>query len=220
MIKRISIILICLMATPMAILAQNTWDGGSSIPSFTSNGNVGIGTTSPGSALTIKRLTSSFMHLQYDDGGTYPRLYLEATSTGFSWRTHYGSSPIDLNFATPYTAHALVVKPSGNIGIGTNTPGYRLDICGTARAKEVIVETGWCDFVFADDYHLRPLSEVEAYIDEHHHLPEIPPASEVEDNGLKLAEMNKKMMLKIEELTLYVIELQKELDTLKEEVKN
>ena len=72
--------------------------------------------------------------------------------------------------------------------------------------------TGWPDYVFAEDYELPTLGEIEAYINTHKHLPEIPSAQEVEENGLTLGEMNALLLKKIEELTLHTIEQEKALD--------
>lgn len=86
-----------------------------------------------------------------------------------------------------------------------------LDINGTIRAQEVKVEaTGWADFVFSKDYKLPDLSEVENHIKEHNRLPEIPSEQEVKENGVDLGDMQVKLLKKIEELTLYVIDLKKE----------
>ncbi|MFR9165127.1 MAG: hypothetical protein ACLVKO_02435 [Dysgonomonas sp.] len=101
---------------------------------------------------------------------------------------------------------SMVVTASGKVGIGVENPQNTLDVNGTIRAKEVRVETGWADFVFDKDYKLPALSEVKAHIDEHKHLPGIPSATEVQENGVGLADMTTKMMQKIEELTLYVIQ--------------
>lgn len=114
--------------------------------------------------------------------------------------------------------YLLFVRTDGNVGIGTATPDHKLDVCGTIRSKEVFVEVGWCDYVFDEKYKLKPLYEVEDYIKKNHHLPGVAPATEIESNGLKLAEMSAKHMEKIEELTLYIIEQQKQLDALKKEM--
>lgn len=99
---------------------------------------------------------------------------------------------------------------SGKVGINTPDPGvYNLAVNGNIRAKEIKVETGWADFVFAKDYPLPTLLETEKHIKEKGHLPGIPSAAEVEKNGIELGDMNKKLLQKIEELTLYLIEQNK-----------
>ena len=77
--------------------------------------------------------------------------------------------------------------------------------------------TGWPDYVFGDTYRLMTLEETEQYIRDNGHLPDVPSAAEVEEEGLSLGEMNKVLMQKVEELTLHVIELQKQIDELKRE---
>jgi len=93
-----------------------------------------------------------------------------------------------------------------------------LDVNGTIRAKEIKVETGWSDFVFADNYKLMPLNDLEKHIKANKSLPGIPTEKEVLENGVELGEMQSKLLEKIEELTLYVIELKKENEELKERI--
>ena len=94
----------------------------------------------------------------------------------------------------------------GNVGIGTTNPTHKLAVNGTIKAKEVLVETtGWPDYVFADNYALCPLSEVEAHIKKHKHLPGIPSASQVANQGVSVGDMQAKLLAKIEELTLHQI---------------
>jgi len=92
---------------------------------------------------------------------------------------------------------------------------YTLSVDGKIRATEVKVYTGWADFVFEKEYDLPSLKEVEMYIKEYGHLQNIPSAKEVELNGIEVGEMNKLLLQKIEELTLYVITLNKEIESLK-----
>lgn len=109
----------------------------------------------------------------------------------------------------------------GNVGIGTqNTFGYKLAVNGTIGAKEVKVEvtSPWPDFVFDKDYNLWTLCELDNYIQENKHLPGIPKADETYRQGIMLGEMNAKLLQKIEELTLYMIELNKENEQLKKRV--
>ncbi|MCW3789219.1 hypothetical protein [Plebeiibacterium sediminum] len=91
---------------------------------------------------------------------------------------------------------------------------------GIIKAPEIKVEAQTADFVFADNYQLKSLTDVEAYIKEHKHLPEIPSAKDMGASGVNLSEMNKLLLQKIEELTLYAIDKDKEVSTLKETVKN
>ncbi len=103
---------------------------------------------------------------------------------------------------------------AGNVGIGTEDPGtdWKLAVNGKIRSKEIKVETGWADYVFEKDYPLPTLQEVEKHIAEKGHLINIPSAEEVETNGIELGEMNKLLLEKIEELTLYVLELNEKVE--------
>jgi len=103
----------------------------------------------------------------------------------------------------------------GKVGIGTTNLGnYELSVNGEIRAKEIKVETGWADYVFFKDYKLPTLQEVEKHIQEKGHLINIPSANEVEANGIELGEMNKLLLEKIEELTLYIIQQEKRIKSL------
>ena len=114
----------------------------------------------------------------------------------------------------------MVLKENGNLGIGTTNPSNRLEVNGTIRSKEVKVEASpWPDYVFEEDYDLRSLEETEAYIKENKHLPEIPSAKEMEVNGVELGEMNMLLLKKVEELTLYLIQSNKEKEELSQQLK-
>lgn len=104
------------------------------------------------------------------------------------------------------------------LGIGTSNPQYTLDVNGSIRAKEILVETTGADFVFADDYRLRPLSEVEAFITENKHLPEIQSAQEMQEKGVSVSELQTQLLQKIEELTLYLIQQEQTIQELRKEV--
>ena len=106
------------------------------------------------------------------------------------------------------TAPRITILKAGYVGIGTSTPQNLLDVNGTIRAKEVKIETGWADFVFAEDYVLPSLGEVKTYIEENKHLPGLPSEKEVKENGVGVGEMQVKLLQKIEELTLYSIQQQ------------
>ncbi len=110
---------------------------------------------------------------------------------------------------------------SGEVGIGTSpNPNFQLSVNGTIRAKEVIVESGWSDFVFEKNYYLAPLREVEQFINNNGHLKDIPSEAEVRQNGVGLAEINTLLLQKIEELTLYMIDINKRIEKLEAEKTN
>jgi hypothetical protein len=122
---------------------------------------------------------------------------------------------------------ALYLKSNGNFGIGTTAPLAKLSVNGTGtfngklKCTEVEVLTAaWPDFVFNSDYNLRPLSEVEAFINLNKHLPDVPSEATIMANGANLGEMNATLLQKVEELTLYMIQLQKDNDALKARVSN
>jgi hypothetical protein len=157
---------------------------------------------------------------QADDGflrlsagaGTNPLVQSYIDLSGYSTIPDMNMNMV---FGTNGTERIRILN-SGNVGIGTAFPAEKLSVKGKIRAQEVKVEmNGWSDFVFAKDYKLSTLQETEKHIKEKGHLPGIPSAAEVEKNGIELGDMNKRLLQKIEELTLYLIEQKKEIDALK-----
>lgn len=109
----------------------------------------------------------------------------------------------------------MLIDANGNVAIGTNdSKGYKLAVLGKAVAEEIVVklQANWPDYVFEDQYRLSLLSELEEFIKANKHLPDVPTADEVKENGLSLGEMNAMLLKKVEELTLYVIELKTKID--------
>ncbi|MNT23552.1 hypothetical protein D3C72_1589730 [compost metagenome] len=104
-----------------------------------------------------------------------------------------------------------VWNAAGDVGIGTENPDAKLAVNGIIHSKEVKVDLNVPapDYVFANDYKLRSLQEVENYVKQNSHLPEIPSAKEFGKNGIQLAEMNMALLKKVEELTLYIIQIEK-----------
>ena len=121
-----------------------------------------------------------------------------------------------------WTENNSIASYVGKVGIGTSSPGnYELAVNGEIRAKEVKVETAnWPDYVFENTYVLPSLKEVQQHIAHKGHLPNIPSAFEIQKNGLELGEMNRLLLEKIEEIMLYTIQQQKEIDELRLQIQN
>ncbi|WP_010521312.1 hypothetical protein [Aquimarina agarivorans] len=123
------------------------------------------------------------------------------------WQTLAGKAGIHLKKDT--------IEFQGKIGIGTDDPQNELSVNGTIWAQEVIVSLkDGADWVFEEDYNLKPLAEVEAFIKRNKHLPEMPSADDFRANDMKVSEMTNRLLQKIEELTLYTIEQEKKLEEL------
>lgn len=135
-------------------------------------------------------------------------------STGLAFYTNSSG----MNNGTADLHERMRIMPNGNVGIGTSNPQNTLDVNGTIHTKEVRIDNdGWADFVFDKDYKLVTLAEIEAHIKEYRRLPEIPSEAEVKENGVDVGVMQVKLLQKIEELTLYVIEQDKKINKLQEE---
>jgi hypothetical protein len=198
---------------------------------FPASGNVGIGTATPGSQLSVygsagtgapvagagALLLGDSELYTYGAGGALLFGGGNTTTAYFAgikgFLTDGGDNAQgNLNFYTRVNAtdanltQQMTVLPNGNVGIGTTNPVHLLQVAGTIGAEEVIVSSTGADYVFQPDYRLRPMSEVAAFIEQNHHLPDIPSAAEVKEKGLSLGEMQTKLLAKIEELTLHMIE--------------
>lgn len=182
------------------------------------NGSVGIGTVDPVAQLEIVGHSDGDRLLYINETDSSPvgqvaRIYRynnvggggNASNALLTLSDH--STNVPLQIENHSGATIMTVMGSGAVGIGTATPTQKLEVNGTIRAKEVIVESsGWPDFVFEAGYPLRPLSEVAVYVAESGRLPDAPSAAEVDSQGLSLGDAQRLMMQKIEELTLYAIE--------------
>jgi len=162
------------------------------------------------------------IQLAYTNSGN---LWTRTSASASTWGTWIkilnSNTGVQLQASTPATVQTGNINISGtalfgaNVGIGTtNLQGYMLAVNGSAIATSMIVKlhSNWPDYVFKKDYRLPSLQEVKTYIDQNHHLPEVPSEQQVAKDGLNLGEMNKILTKKVEELTLYLIEKDKQIN--------
>lgn len=185
------------------------------------NGRVGLGTPNPGSKLDVNGNASI-------DGAIFAHAFesntIAPSGGSISFYGAYSSIRVGTdhslnidvyNSGTPLNALKVAqngnISVNGNIGIGTTSPSERLSVNGNISTKKLIItQTGWSDYVFHKEYMLKSLSDIEAFIKKNKHLPDIPSAAEVEKNGISVGDNQALLLKKIEELTLYVIDLQRQ----------
>lgn len=136
--------------------------------------------------------------------------YMEFNPNGSTYGIAFGSGGSEI----------MRMLSSGNVLIGKTSQansGYMLDVNGNGRFNEVVVNANGADYVFDSGYKLSSLAQLDAYIRKEHHLPGIAPAAQMQREGLNLGDNQTQLLAKIEELTLYLIEQDKEIKTLKKE---
>ena len=175
---------------------------------------VGIGTTNPKKDFHVNGImmlsgTGNSLLFASSSSSNYGDFGIKLTNDGLNFFRPNNGSPIN---------NLLYISSNGNIGIGTSTSEHKLSVNGTIQAKKVIVTmlaNDWPDYVFDPEYRPINLEELGQYVKYEKHLPGVPSANEISSEGLNVGEMNVILLQKIEELTLYVIELQKQIDELK-----
>lgn len=211
--------------------------------SFPASGNVAIGIATPNKLLHVAgtaRLANLAVFQQgsgsnpelTSDGGSVLRVkgqlgtILGKLSVLLGYNTESvaianGNSRTNiLSLYNSSDASVMTVTNTGNVGIGITEPAEKLAVNGNILAKKVkVTATGWPDYVFHPSYRLMPLDKLEQFIKANHHLPEVVSAAEVEKNGLDIGDNQAALLKKIEELTLYVIDLKKTLDEQQQKIK-
>jgi hypothetical protein len=185
-------------------------------------GKVGIGTNAPvgklhvsgsgelfrtGNTTTAIQMTSDYIQFVNSGAGKF---FMQLSGNDFTISPSSGNST------------GLLVLNGNQVTIGQITPanGYKLSVGGKAICEELKVQLqgNWPDYVFNQNYKLRSIEELRAFIAQNKHLPNIPAAAELEKNGMEVGEMQRKMMEKIEELTLYILQLEEKLETVQKQI--
>lgn len=193
-----------------------------------SDGTIGIGTTSPSSKLhvvgnsvftaTTNSITSSAL-IRWNNE------YSSAATPDYTWFNNdqvgiFHPATNNIAFSNGGSESMRIIG-NGNVLIGKSSQLntlYKLDVAGKIRADEIVVNTTGADYVFEDDYQLLSLNKLEKSIKKNKHLPGIPSANEMKNNGMSVGETNTLLLQKIEELTLYLIELNKKNEELQKKM--
>ncbi len=236
--KAIVFTVFVLFSLNVGTLIAADWTDGTEGVIYYNDGNVGIGTANPETNLHVFSTggTGAIIQQSATLGGEsnwfepdYPTLsvlrksnYSGATiALGDADKVFYlYGSKASFKLYNPSKVMALHINAEdGNVGIRTATPQSEFAVNGTITAKEVVVTTeGWSDYVLKDDYKLMPLDELERSIEKNGHLPDIPSAEDVKKNGVSVGKMQAKLLQKIEELTLHMIEQNKKIGKLEQQL--
>ncbi|MGB3467895.1 MAG: hypothetical protein WBA74_21590 [Cyclobacteriaceae bacterium] len=225
---------------------SNSFEQNNSKMTLTADGKLGIGSDIPESNLHIQAMNTGIksafgtavieaenaqIDIISDGAGDWGSAinFIEGNGTSNTnvWslarRTFTGNSSLRFNFGTA-NAHnnqtMMSLNSDGSVGINTIATGtHKLAVNGSIGTEEIVVESpsSWADFVFADDYELQSLEEVESFIQQNNHLPEVPSEKEITNEGINLGEMDATLLQKIEELTLHMIEMNKRVKLLEAE---
>jgi hypothetical protein len=206
-------------------------------------GNVGVGTTTPGEKLEVYDghvkvsnnaapatiILAGDRANSGDTGQISNRLFFQTDNDpnegwGFDGLNYVASGKMQFSyyhagaFTSVMTLGDGTTAGQGFVGIGTTTPKEKLSVNGNIRAQEIKVESqNWPDYVFSTSYKPATLLEIEKFIQLNNHLPEIPSADDVQKKGIAVGEMHGKLLKKIEELTLHMIDMDKKITRLENE---
>jgi len=204
--------------TKPIVFTNSLTDGAGELMRINGNGNVGIGISTPAYKLDVAAgdmRVSNYSPTICLQRNTSSGGFIQGIQTKLADGTdHWYFGVLNNNWVVSkgnFENTKLTILDDGRVGIGTSVipSDYKLAVAGKIIAEEVMVKlqsAGWPDYVFEPDYNLMPLHNVEQFVRTNKHLPGIPSATEVKKDGLSMGDMQNKLLQKIEELTLYMIE--------------
>lgn len=193
------------------------------------DGNIGIGTQNPKAKMNIVTgYTTPDSTGAMILGDTDQANLRFGCSSNYTWIQSHAGMPLHIN---PIGNNLILNTDAGNVGIGTRNPDQKLTVKGKIHAEDIIIDMNVpADYVFQKyfdgsssirpDYSMPDIREVEQFVKENKHLPEIPSGEDIQKKGVNIGDFQMKLLQKIEELTLYLIIQNKEIETLKDAVKS
>lgn len=226
-------ILLAACLTVLALSVDAQWSTAGTHIYNTNSGGVGIGTLSPLGLLQVGAKSIGYGSIVMNDAGNSTALASIDLYGGYTkWATFSsdnltGKVVVGNMQAYPFSLQTngtdrLYIDAEGKIGIGVSLPSEKLSVAGNVAVngvistrKIIVKQVGWSDYVFQKGYKLKSISSLEKFINENGHLPDVPSAKEVEEKGISVGDNQALLLKKIEELTLYIIQQQKEIEALK-----
>ena len=199
------------------LYVQNSFGVGTTTPSSLFEINTGIKSNDNALARIVGEYNPGLEIYSKTDNN--PRLRLITNDGADKWEMNVAGSLDNRGLSFQYNnSNRLTIAKEGNVGIGTSTPDYKLEVAGVVKADNFISSaTSFPDYVFGDEYKVMPLMELESYVSENKHLPNMPSEKEVVENGMNISDVTIKSVENIETIYLHLIELKKEVEALKQE---
>jgi len=194
---------------------------GATLFSFTTDGSFGVGTDNPNTQIDVRGTSVGSVLIKLDEKGSDDWAGFRIDRDG-SEKWFLGVDPIDDSFFIRRGGvnDDLFISTSGDVGIGTTSPGYKLDVNGDINTSGDVRRGGTAynnpDYVFKPDYQMLSLKDLKKFLNEKQHLPGMPSSDQVKKEGVKIFEQNRLVLEKLEEAYLYILQQEESIERLEE----